>query len=104
MWRSLNELAPQTTVPHRIVNSAQLFNMVLGALTQYTSWLRNMLTEKAKLALINVLAAGPIPRHVAFVMDGNRRYARRLHKQVQQGHAEGFVALRRVGNIFFYCP
>lgn len=73
--------------------------MVLGYLTQCTSWLQTTLTEKAKLALINVLAAGPIPRHVAFVMDGNRRYARRLHKQVQQGHAEGFVALRRVGNI-----
>lgn len=75
--------------------------MVLGYLTQCTSWLQTTLTEKAKLGLINVLAAGPIPRHVAFVMDGNRRYARRLHKQVQQGHAEGFVALRRVGIIFW---
>lgn len=73
--------------------------MVFGYLTQCVSWLQNTLSEKSKLALINVLAAGPIPRHVAFVMDGNRRYARRLHKQVQQGHAEGFIALRRVGNI-----
>ncbi|KAH6887313.1 dehydrodolichyl diphosphate synthetase [Coprinopsis sp. MPI-PUGE-AT-0042] len=46
--------------------------------------------------ILNVLASGPIPRHVAFVMDGNRRYARRNHKKVQQGHSDGFVALRRV--------
>ncbi|EPQ57752.1 Di-trans-poly-cis-decaprenylcistransferase [Gloeophyllum trabeum ATCC 11539] len=50
-------------------------------------------------ALLSVLAAGPIPKHVAFVMDGNRRYARRKHAPVQQGHSEGFVALRRMLEI-----
>ncbi|KAK0464443.1 dehydrodolichyl diphosphate synthetase [Desarmillaria tabescens] len=34
-----------------------------------------------------------------FVMDGNRRYARMNHKQIPQGHAEGYVALRRVLEI-----
>ncbi|KIL66985.1 hypothetical protein M378DRAFT_322594 [Amanita muscaria Koide BX008] len=46
--------------------------------------------------LLFVLAAGPIPAHVAFVMDGNRRYARSHHKVIQQGHGEGFVALRGI--------
>ena len=50
----------------------------------------------ARNVLLAVLAAGPVPRHVAFVMDGNRRYARSHHKRVQEGHAEGFIALRRV--------
>lgn len=51
---------------------------------------------RARNVLCAVLAAGPIPRHVAFVMDGNRRYARSRHKRVQEGHADGFIALRRV--------
>ncbi|KAI0717621.1 Di-trans-poly-cis-decaprenylcistransferase [Fomitopsis betulina] len=54
---------------------------------------------RARNVLCAVLAAGPIPRHVAFVMDGNRRYARSRHKRVQEGHADGFIALRRMLEI-----
>lgn len=67
-----------------------------GLRSVFESWLRDATPEWVKNALLRVLAAGPIPRHVAFVMDGNRRYARALHKRVEQGHAEGLVALRRV--------
>ena len=59
-------------------------------------WLQNTLAIKAQNFLLKILAAGPIPNHVAFVMDGNRRYARINHKEVQQGHSDGFIALRRV--------
>lgn len=68
-------------------------------LQQTLSWLHNKLTKKVQGLLLRVLAAGPIPKHVAFVMDGNRRYARRNHKQIKQGHADGYVALRRVGGF-----
>ncbi|KAF8443017.1 Decaprenyl diphosphate synthase-like protein [Boletus edulis BED1] len=40
--------------------------------------------------LLDILATGPMPRHIAFVMDGNRRYARRLGKQGKEGHPDGF--------------
>ncbi|CAA7267203.1 unnamed protein product [Cyclocybe aegerita] len=60
------------------------------------AWLQNEITTRARNFILKVLAAGPIPRHVAFVMDGNRRYARMHHKAVQQGHSDGFVALRRM--------
>ncbi|KAG7093590.1 hypothetical protein E1B28_007256 [Marasmius oreades] len=46
--------------------------------------------------LLKALASGPIPQHVAFVMDGNRRYARKFNQKVQQGHGEGYQTLRRV--------
>jgi hypothetical protein len=48
------------------------------------------------LILLRVLSVGPIPRHVGFVMDGNRRYARGRGMQVAQGHTDGFSSLRRV--------
>jgi len=38
-----------------------------------------------------VLQAGPIPVHVAFIMDGNRRFAARDHSgDVSAGHTKGF--------------
>lgn len=60
------------------------------------------ITLLAQRILLHVLAAGPIPQHVAFVMDGNRRYARGKGKMVQEGHGEGYVALRRVSLLFCF--
>src|SRR2546423_10697660 len=48
--------------------------------------------------LIGALRRGPIPRHVAFVMDGNRRYARNHRIETVEGHNLGFEALARVGS------
>uniref|UniRef100_A0A914CSI5 Alkyl transferase n=1 Tax=Acrobeloides nanus TaxID=290746 RepID=A0A914CSI5_9BILA len=43
------------------------------------------------------LKAGPLPKHVAIIMDGNRRYAR-THKygSVIEGHSRGFTQLTQV--------
>ena len=61
-------------------------------------WLQTLLASTEQRSnLAGILAAGPILKHTAFIMDGNRRYARMNHKAVQQGHSDGFVALRRVG-------
>lgn len=46
--------------------------------------------------LIGALTQGPIPRHVAFEMDGNRRYARSHKIETIEGHHLGFEALARV--------
>ena len=42
-----------------------------------------------------VLKAGPIPQHIAFVMDGNRRHARSNGVDVLQGHVDGVVEIGR---------
>lgn len=41
---------------------------------------------------------GPIPQHVAIIMDGNRRFAKK-HRMghVSEGHLEGAKTLERVG-------
>ena len=45
---------------------------------------------------INSIKQGPVPQHVAFVMDGNRRYARKSHIETAEGHSMGFEALAKV--------
>lgn len=42
---------------------------------------------------VKILKCGAIPQHVAFIMDGNRRYAKRLGLDKIQGHAQGFEKL-----------
>ena len=49
-----------------------------------------------KELLIGALQQGPIPQHVAFVMDGNRRFARSHGIETVEGHNLGFEALARV--------
>lgn len=48
--------------------------------------------------LIGALRQGPVPQHVAFVMDGNRRFARSHGIETVEGHNLGFEALARVHN------
>jgi ditrans,polycis-polyprenyl diphosphate synthase len=36
------------------------------------------------------------PRHIAFIMDGNRRYARLQNRPISQGHQAGFGTLESV--------
>ncbi|KAL1412840.1 cis-prenyltransferase [Vanrija albida] len=49
--------------------------------------------------LLAVIALGPMPRHVGFVMDGNRRYARSHGQRVAKGHQRGSESLKRTLTI-----
>ncbi|KAI5837820.1 Decaprenyl diphosphate synthase-like protein [Morchella snyderi] len=51
--------------------------------------------------LINALRQGPVPQHIAFVMDGNRRFARSSHIETVEGHNMGFEALARVLEVCY---
>ena len=54
--------------------------------------------------LIGALRQGPIPQHVAFVMDGNRRFAKLHGIETIEGHSIGFEALMRVSRFSFRYP
>ena len=43
--------------------------------------------------LINILKAGKVPRHIAFIMDGNRRFANKERIGKAEGHSKGFDKL-----------
>lgn len=38
----------------------------------------------------------PIPKHLAFIMDGNRRYAKNHDKPTMEGHKSGFNSLKKL--------
>ncbi|XP_022739354.1 rubber cis-polyprenyltransferase HRT2-like isoform X2 [Durio zibethinus] len=50
--------------------------------------------------LFRVLSMGPIPTHFAFIMDGNRRYAKKLNLEEGDGHKAGYLALM---SVLLYC-
>ncbi|KAL8971704.1 MAG: hypothetical protein Q9197_003136 [Variospora fuerteventurae] len=51
--------------------------------------------------LIGALRQGPIPQHVAFVMDGNRRFAKSHRMETVEGHNLGFEALAKVLEVCY---
>ncbi|KAI1328056.1 di-trans,poly-cis-decaprenylcistransferase [Xylariaceae sp. FL0255] len=57
--------------------------------------------NQARDILIGTLKQGPIPKHVAFEMDGNRRFAKDHHIETIEGHHLGFEALARVLEICY---
>lgn len=50
---------------------------------------------------VDIMKCGPLPQHVAFIMDGNRRYARENKlSSVTDGHSRGYMSL---ANIVCFC-
>lgn len=47
--------------------------------------------DKLKDILIYSLRNGPVPKHVSFIMDGNRRYAKSQKVPIKKGHEAGGV-------------
>lgn len=57
--------------------------------------------QQIREVLIGSLKCGPIPQHIAFVMDGNRRYARQNKLETVEGHHLGFEALARILEVCY---
>jgi undecaprenyl diphosphate synthase len=45
---------------------------------------------------MQALRQGPVPKHVAFVMDGNRRFAREHNISIASGHMLGAEVMEKV--------
>jgi ditrans,polycis-polyprenyl diphosphate synthase len=55
----------------------------------------NAATVNVRRLAIHMLKRGPIPRHVAFIMDGNRRWAKNWAVQPGLGHIMGFKTMEQ---------
>lgn len=73
--------------------------MLLGTVGLSSLWWGCLFTCWSPV-LLPVFQAGPMPKHVAFIMDGNRRYAQKCHVERQEGHSQGFDKLAQVGRMF----
>jgi hypothetical protein len=49
-------------------------------------WLRGWF----RCCMQRVVQAGPVPKHAAFIMDGNRRFADKRHISRGSGHTAGY--------------
>uniref|UniRef100_A0ABI8A2S1 Alkyl transferase n=1 Tax=Felis catus TaxID=9685 RepID=A0ABI8A2S1_FELCA len=57
------------------------------------SWIKEGELSLWERFCANIIKAGPVPKHVAFIMDGNRRYAKKRQVERQEGHSQGFNKL-----------
>ncbi|KAL4393658.1 hypothetical protein HN51_021596 [Arachis hypogaea] len=54
-----------------------------------------------KKCVLHALSIGPIPIHVAFIMDGNRRYAKKNNLVEGSGYKAGFFSLISMLNLCY---
>jgi len=57
------------------------------------SWIKENQLKWFETLAVNMLKCGAIPNHLAFIMDGNRRFASRLGVLKIEGHTKGFEKL-----------
>lgn len=68
--------------------------------SNWASRLIECLCSFLRRCICSVLSVGCLPRHIAFIMDGNRRYAKKQGLLDGAGHKVGFLALM---NMLKYC-
>lgn len=52
--------------------------------------------------LLSIFKVGPTPKHIAFIMDGNRRYAAEKKIEKKSGHTQGVASLENILEYSFY--
>ena len=60
------------------------------------SWLKECTLNWFQSLALRIIKTGEVPKHVAFIMDGNRRYANKQNLQKGEGHSKGYVFFKRV--------
>lgn len=45
---------------------------------------------------LRIIKTGKLPKHVALIMDGNRRYANKEYMEKGEGHSKGYASLIKV--------
>lgn len=96
---SLNNLpnSSENTLPNSInpkekISKSQ--NRFFKFVSDYFLYLKTVLIA---ILISGLKASGPIPKHVAIIMDGNRRYAKKKgFAHVSEGHFEGAKTLEKV--------
>ncbi|RAK82761.1 undecaprenyl diphosphate synthase family protein [Aspergillus fijiensis CBS 313.89] len=75
-------------------------------LSRFRKWLlasppMEFVIAQLRELLVGAIKQGPVPQHIAFVMDGNRRFARSHGIETVEGHNMGFEALARILEVCY---
>ncbi|KYN31733.1 Dehydrodolichyl diphosphate synthase [Trachymyrmex septentrionalis] len=62
------------------------------------SWLKECTLNWFQSLALKIIKTGEVPKHVAFIMDGNRRYANKQNLQKGEGHSKGFDKMTEMLN------
>ncbi|KYM81063.1 Dehydrodolichyl diphosphate synthase [Atta colombica] len=62
------------------------------------SWLKECTLNWFQSLALRIIKTGEVPKHVAFIMDGNRRYANKQNLQKGEGHSKGFDKMTEMLN------
>ena len=86
--------SPSSSTCSSLVSAPALINLFVYLIVKA----QNMMVAPGRIRkfLSNVVQNGPVPEHVAFIMDGNRRYAKRHRMRALVGHYHGAEALENV--------
>lgn len=73
-----------------------------------TDWLASFpltqhVLKMGKSQICKSLKTGPVPQHIAFIMDGNRTYARIKHIELKEPHSAGFESMAKILEVCYDC-
>ncbi|CCE88746.1 Piso0_001525 [Millerozyma farinosa CBS 7064] len=74
-------------------------NGILGLISSFP--LITYILEFLKDLVINMMKTAPVPKHIALIMDGNRRYAKSKKLALSEGHSAGADSLIQVLNTCY---
>ncbi|XP_029164778.1 dehydrodolichyl diphosphate synthase complex subunit DHDDS-like [Nylanderia fulva] len=60
------------------------------------SWIKEHTLNWFQLLVLKIIKTGHMPKHVAFIMDGNRRYAKKQEIPTTEGHKKGSDKLAEI--------
>lgn len=72
---------------------AQFQGEKLSSQNSTMSWIVDSTLNWFQYGIIKILKKGCVPKHIAFIMDGNRRFAKRSNTKTIEGHSKGFDKL-----------
>ena len=64
------------------------------------SWLKERILNWFQFLILKIIKISEVPKHVAFIMDGNRRYAKKQNLPIAEGYSKGYVFKKKKLQIY----
>lgn len=89
--------------PHSLsLTTMSILRSIQSSISSTFTFAYDACCRAVEQTVVNALKQGPIPRHVSFVMDGNRRFAQKINVKTGEGHYAGFKQGEKVKVTFTF--